>query len=258
MAESHLVIVTYTPDQSPELTIETEKLILISETPAIHSVVWDFVGVEGLLESGWCVGIRFQLQDGTETPKYSGPFLNLCTSGRSVIASGNDGGPGTYAYRAVLQPPPSSSSSTLRSEAAILENEVSEVRSAAIEVRPNPGRAGELLVSPEAVTLVPGQTLHWQVNEEPAQIAEWYPRLIFESGPAGMNPYCGPLASLDTRDRSILGSGNADVPGRYSYRFQMVSVEDDSVLFESSPDPTIDDEGDPGAQGPGDVVTDET
>ncbi len=251
MSENHLVEVKLVETPSPRLIIVPAEITLGSDTSPIYSLLWNFLGADSWVADGWIAGIRFELDDGSATPSYSGPFTNLCSTGSTVIACGNNGGPGSYRYRAVLEPPPGLGEKPIISGAAALDNEISEVRSGTIRVQPNPARPQELLVSPQDVSLVAGQCLLWEVLEAPADIPAWHPRLDFDGGPEGMNPYFGPFTSLDIRNTSILGSGGASgEPRKYSYRFQMISVEDGSLLFESSPDPTIDDEGDPGAEGP--------
>jgi hypothetical protein len=244
MANDFQIIVTYDATTT-RLTVESEKLTLPADTSPIHSLVWFFDGVEPMVAAGWLPGIEFASED-EKTTRYAGPFTNLCCTSSSVIACGNVGQSDTYRYRAVLKPAAGSGLQEIRSEPAHLDNQVKEPTAAAIQVRRHPDHENLLQVSPQDVTLVTGQSILWEVDEELRDIPDWYPRLVFVDGPVGMNSHCGPFASLDTRDQGILGAGSSGQgPTLYNYVFQMVNLEDNTVRFESSPDPTIDDEGDP-------------
>lgn len=249
MATTYHITVRYDSSDG-SLKIEPTKkkdLTLEPGTAAIHSLRWVFEGVDGLVEAGWAPSIRFFLGPKEKVPQYSGPFINLTRTTSSVIASGNAGKSGSFRYRAMLQPPSSSDLPEIRSSEARLFNQVMEATPSVIRVRRCQQNKQVLLVEPEAVTCTAGQAILWEVIDSPTDIGKWYPRIAFVDGPAGMNSHLGPFTSMDTRNESILASGSSGHTGQYKYLFQMVSVEDGRVRFESSPDPTIDDEGEPPA-----------
>jgi len=253
MARSYSITVRYNPTTG-SLTIEPARqseLILAANTPPIHSLCWSFLGVAGLVAAGWAPAIRFKLEPGEVEPRYCGPFTNLTCTTSSVIASGNTGKGGKYTYRAILQPPVGSALAEIRTARACLFNQVPQPTVAVVRVSVPAGGVGPLQVEPQAVTYTSGQSILWQVDEAAFEdIGQWYPRLVFEDRPGSVNSHFGPFASLDTRDRSILASGSSGGPaGPYGYRFQIVGFEDGKVHVESSPDPTVDDEGDPPDEG---------
>lgn len=252
MADCYHITVKYDATDGI-LKIEPTKkrgLILAANTSPVHSLVWNFEGIEGLVAAGWSPGIKFVLAPQDELPQYSGPFINLTRTTSSVIASGNTGQVGKYAYSAILKPPPKSISPDIESTRAHLYNEVPERTLAVVKV--TVPAEGLLQVEPEDVAFTFGQSILWEVVNERQERGKWYPRLIFVDGPSGMNAHFGPFTSMDTRDGAILASGSAQQgQGKYKYLFQMVSVESGEVQFESSPDPTVDDEGDPTGGGIG-------
>ena len=222
------------------------RLVLAANNPPIHSLVWGFEGVEGLVAAGWAPGIRFVLGPGESVPLYSGPFTNLTRTTSSVIGCGNTGQGGKYTYFAILKPPAKSDLSEIHTERAQLFNEVQQQEEAVVRVSMPPGDCGGLLqVEPQAVTYAAGQSIRWEVVDAPEDLRKWYPRVVFVDGPDGMNSHLGPFSSMDTANRGVLASGSSGRPGRYNYVFQMVSVADEEVRFESSPDPMVDDEGEP-------------
>jgi hypothetical protein len=247
MASDYKIKVTYSDGQ---LTIEDPRdLELNEDTPTIHSAVWNFEGIDDLAAT-YHPGLEFEgpssvTEQGTKL--YSGPFIDLGHTPTSIIACGNNGKPGRFSYRAILEDPKSGSIIRSANQGKIT-NQVKGEKPAIIKVF-FVSEKEPLRVEPETVTLTSGQSLLWEVVEKPEDIAEWYPRLLFEEG----NPYFGPFGTVTTRDKTILGtgSGSGSEPASYGYRFQMVSVEDGQVLFASSPDPIVDDEGDPtGTQTP--------
>lgn len=234
MTTNYHITVTF---DGEELTVEPESLELATDTSPIHSVAWTFKDVEDRVAAGWLVKIVFE--PATSHPTlYSGPFVSLSTTRARVIACGNAGILETFRYRAVLEPPAGEQS--YLSAAATIVNHVGEARQPVIEVRSVDG-GPELEVFPREVSLIAGQPLRWQVVEPPRAIGLWTPRLLFDSG----HPYLGPFGSLDVADAEITAYGSGQKPSRYGYEFQMASVEGGNVLARSSPDPTIDDEGDP-------------
>ncbi len=247
MARPYRVTVKYDPTDAT-LKIESEdqrNLILAANNPLIYSLVWDFEGIDGLVSAGWAPAIRFRLAPEKAISRYSGPFTHLTRTTTSVIACGNTGHEGKYAYRAVLEPPIESSLRDIRTAEAHLFNQVPQRAEALVRVWFPADCEGLLQLEPEAVKYIAGQSILWEVIGAPEDLKEWYPRLVFADGPGSMNSHFGPFASLDTRDQGILASGSIGQPGRYDYLFQMVNVEDGKVQFESSSDPTVDDEGNP-------------
>ncbi|MEM7354285.1 MAG: hypothetical protein AAF657_26000 [Acidobacteriota bacterium] len=247
MARSYQITVEYDPT-SGSLKIDPASrsdLTLAPDTSPIHALRWSFQGVDGLVAAGWVPTIRFEHSPDKSVPEYSGPFINLTRTTSSVIASGIRGETGTYRYRAMLEPPIASKLPAIRSSGARLFSQVTEPTPAVIKVWRSAEDSKLLLVEPEAVTCATGQTVLWKVIESEEEVRQWYPRLVFADGPAGTSSHFGPFTSLDTRGDGILASGSAGHPGQYNYAFQMVSVEDGEVLFESSDDPTVDDQGDP-------------
>ncbi len=251
MAKSYQVTVRYNPIDG-SLKIEPaarQDLTLAPDTSPIHSVRWSFAGAEGLVAAGWMPGIRFVFGPNNTVPQYPGPFMNLTCATSEVIASGNSGESGTYRYHAMLQPPIASGLQAIRSSEARLFNQVMEPIPAVIRVAFPTGGRGLLQVEPEVVTCTRGQAILWEVFDAPRDLDPWFPRLVFQDGPEGMNSRLGPFTSLDTRADGLLASGSAGRSGQYKYVFQIVNIEDNSVRFKSSPDPTIDDEGDPPGDG---------
>ncbi len=248
MARRYRITVKYdATDGSLKIESANNKrnLILAANNPPIHSLVWEFDGTDGLVAAGWAPGIHFAPGPEDIVPRYSGPFINLTRTTSSVIASGNTGQGGKYTYQAVLKPPAKCGLREIRSGRARLFNEVPQRADAVVKVSlPAEGEEQLLTVEPEVVIYARGQSILWEV-EAAEGVREWYPRIVFDDGPGNMNSHFGPFSSLDTRDQSILCSGSADQPGLYNYVFQMVSVKDGTVLFESSADPTVDDEGEP-------------
>ncbi len=260
MHTDHHILVTFESQPSPRLLLDERKSehTLTNDTSPIHSLVWVFKGIEGLVAHGWTPAIHFEIDENRQPDLYSGPFINLCRTRSTVIACGNNGIDGEFRYRALLEPPADTGQSIVPSNAGLLKNEVLEARPAVIEVHHTEGR--RLVVQREQVSLCAGQSILWEVIEPPSQIPVWYPRIVFDidRGPSETNPYFGPFGSIDTRDHSLLATGSTDVAtGKYHYRFQMVSVADHTVLLESSPDPTIDDQGDPGVEGPPTALLDD-
>lgn len=249
MSHSDRIYVHYDATDG-SLTIDDGDLTLSPDTTPIHSLVWTFEGIDGLVAAGWAPGIRFR-PGGSRTPRYAGPFSSLYHTGSAVIACGNTGEGGQYPYRAILDPPINSTLPKIRSRRARIYNEVPRPADNVIRVTPVPGTEGLLRLEPETVTYDSGQSIAWRVEEAPEEIAQWYPRLVFADGPGPMSSHFGPFTSLETRNDGVLGSGSKGQPGQYSYLFQMVSVEDGEVLFESTDDPTIDEEEDPEPQGSG-------
>lgn len=250
MATSYHIKVRYEATTPPRLIIELDDLVLAPDTSPIHSGVWDFEGIDERVAEGWCPSIKFDLDQ--DPQQYSGPFTNLCATHAAVLGCGLNGARSKYAYRAVLEPPIGSGGAIFSEKAWLDSRQIAEAKAAVIRVSLDPTTEGLLRVEPEEVTLVDGQSILWEVVEAPQDIPQWYPRLAFSTAPpapAGTNSHFGPFASLDVRDNTVLGSAYRSEEGPYGYRFQMVSVEDETVLFESSPDPTIDKEGDPSEGG---------
>lgn len=252
MTDCYKITVKYNATDGT-LTIDPacqRELTLAADTSPIHSLVWKFEGIEGLVAAGWAPAIRFELAPEDKIPRYSGPFINLTRTTSSVVASGNTGQRGKYTYSAILKPPIGSlqppteiALREIRSAHAHLFNKVPERTLAVVKV--TIPKTGLLQVEPENVTCTTGQSILWEVVNASEEFGMWYPRLLFIDGPTGMNSHLGPFTSLDTRNQGILASGSAGQPGKYKYLFQMVSVESGEVRFQSSPDPIVDDEGDP-------------
>lgn len=225
-------------------------LVLAPDTSPIYSVRWLFEGIEGLVAAGWIPGISFTLDPTNKGSQYTGPFINLTKTKSAVIASGNTGASGRYRYRAALRPPIGSTLPKIQTTEARLFNQVAELTPSVVKVKVPPDNQGFLQVDPEYVTCTAGQSIFWEILGAGDEIGEWYPRLYFQDGPDGMNSHLGPFTSLDTRSKTILASGSGGQPGQYKYLFQMVSVDGGDVRFQSSPDPIVDDEGEPpGAEG---------
>ena len=214
-------------------------LVLTDETSSLHSAVWYFEGIEDLVAAGYYPSLEFEESESVTATMFSGPFIEMGRTPSSVIACGNDGIQKIYHYRATLIE--QNSGRVIRSQdLCSIDNQVSEQRPAVARVI-FVAENEPLVVEPDTIRLVTGQSILWEVVEAPSEIADWYPRLDFSEG----NPYFGPFTSLETRDKSLLGAGSGTDPRLYNYRFQMVSTDNDQVLFESSPDPELDDEGDP-------------
>lgn len=251
MTETLRIRVTYDAD-GDKLTIDPDYLRLPHDAPAIHSVVWDFVGVDRKVAEGWLPHLEFlPLHPGGLTP-YSGPFLTLCRTalaiGTRIVSCGLNGVPGEYRYRAVLEAPPHLES--ICSREARIESEIFEPRPKEIQVRRSPDDPNMLEVRPQDVSLIAGQPLEWRIEENLVLADRWYPRLLFSPSPyQPYHPYLGPFTSLDVTQKSIVATGSGHQPGKYKYRFQLISWEDGTVKLESSPDPIIDDEGDPPTDG---------
>ncbi len=227
-----------------ELVIQDlEPVELTDDTSAIYAVRFLFAGVEDKIAQGYQPSLQFDSQP-KEADKtlYSGPFQTLCHTPSSVVACGNNGWRGEFRYRATLENPSGGSLEPITSNEAVLVNHATVEKPAVVEVRRAP-EGSLLLVEPQTVKVVPGQTIVWEVDEDLETTIEWYPRLVFGEG----NPNFGPFRGVEKRDRSIsaTGAGDAEAPQSYSYAFQMVNLENGEIHFESSPDPTVDDEGDP-------------
>ncbi len=243
------VTVTYNATAGSLSIDEAETSLELTETmSAIHSLVWKFEGIEGLVAAGWAPGIDFLLpENSNEEGVYLGPFTDLCTTDAVVVAAGNTGQADAFSYRAVLRPP-GQTGLKITSEPASLVNRMAKAPAAIVVTREgsDPDANPALTLQPSDVTLWPGQSMTWEVMD-PGLDDEWLPRIVFHEGPeyAFISSHFGPFATIETRKNGLLASGNRNQPGLYKYAFQMVSAEDGQVLIESTGDPTIDDQGDP-------------
>ena len=252
MAKNHHIRVIFDGDR---LSIEPDQELEITEdTPQVSSVVWYFIGIEAKVENGWLPGIEFlkpQEQGlGLELPSSFGPFRELCTTDSRVIVSGNNGIRATYPYRATLRR--LVDDKPLHSASARLKNTVSRQKPAAVQVDWDAAK-DSFQIEPQEVTLSAGQPLRWEVNTvvAPKNKELWHPRLHFCD--RNTNP-CGPFGGLATTDQSLVAVGYRPQLHPCRYRFQMVKIVDGFELRESSPDPTIDDEGDPPTTSDNDLV----
>ena len=231
-----------------QLTIAEEyrKLELTTDISSIHSVVWMFEGIEAKVAAGWLPRIEFEVMPPSGNSYYSGPFLCLGTTPSRVIASGNTGVASDFTYRAVLEPPPemvtgNPSEPPIRSAEAVITNAMTEEKPAAIQVH-HQGEGQLLEVEPREVTLIAGQQMTWEVVGTPSNMSQWYPRLLFTNAE---NPFLGPFSSLAVNNSTLVATGSGKEVRVYNYLFQLVDLVDGQPIVESSPDPTIDDEGDP-------------
>jgi hypothetical protein len=229
------------------LTIDASQRVLVLEgdSPA-PSVVWTFENVDELSRQGWSPGITI---DGASGGGYTGPFADLCQSPVGVLGAGNSGQQQIFSYRAVLNPPEGGGESPIYSDYARLDNRITTPDSSpSIEVRRVAGTERELELVPQVVNLTAGQTVRWKVVDViPEEIGSWFPRVVFFSDrqpPENPHPAFGPFTSLERAGETVIGAGNNRVAGAYNYRFEIVSA-DGTVHFESTPDPTLDNEGDP-------------
>ena len=60
-----------------------------------------------------------------------------------------------------------------------------------------------------------------------------------------MNSHYGPFLSWQVDKQTVIGLGHSEDSGRWKYRFEMMSRTGETRKLLSSPDPTVDDEGDP-------------
>lgn len=224
------------------LTVEQEQVTIAApaEGDATPSVLWRFDGIDELLRQGYVAGIWFAESE-------YGPFTNLCNWPTEVAGCGNDGVSGTQRYEAVLVPP--GGEALIQSQPCQLTNQVSVEQadgSPVVSVTVVDGDSPLLEVHPQSVGRLKGQSLIWRVvGDVPVWLANSYPRVVFSDGPVGSSASFGPFEGWDRFEKTLIGAGQGGEPGVYSYRFQLVSFDDGRVVIQSSPDPTVDDRGEP-------------
>ncbi len=238
------------------LTVETHTQVLESDDEATPGVVWIFEDIDAYLSQGYMPAIKFLGSD-DGSKKYYGPFADLCQTRYMVIGAGNTGDMNTsFEYQAMLVPPEGVSGNVIASDLADppeLVNLISTSDSSpVIDVTVLNDTEYGLELEPEYVNLTAGQSILWRVGWKDSALkpAEWYPQVVFdalEDSESSFEPFraFGPFASLSTSGGVVLGSGNNDVEGRYKYRFQIVDPASDTVKWRSTPDPAIDNEGNP-------------
>lgn len=235
----------------PTLKLDPTVLVLEADAPAIFAVAWQFRGIDELVAAGWLPSLRFDIDplDQELNQVHLGPFTDLCTTSNAVVGCGFRLA-SKFKYRAVLVPPESSGDGAIITAPATLDASQVKPQSSAILVT---GTNGTLQVEPERVSVYQGQALHWTVDPTISLSQSWFPRVIFDSGPSGatFNDYLGPFLSFQGDNVATNGLCAQGTKGSYSYRFQLVSESGEPIAV-TSPDPTIDKEGDPSEdEGPG-------
>lgn len=249
MANRPIVTVTYDKNATPpSLKVDPMDLVLGSNAPAIFAVAWKFKNVKELTDRGWLPSLRFELA--TPTPvidqRHLGPFTELSTTTDAVVGSGFRLAQ-KFSYRAMLLPPPTSDSGgPIVTIPAWLDASKVALQSSMIRVTYD-AQAGELKVDPQDVAAYQGQGLRWEVDPMISLTQKWYPRVIFESFQSstdGLNHYLGPFRSFQGDNALTEGLSARGPKGKYKYRFQLIS-ENGEPLAMTSPDPSVDKEGDP-------------
>lgn len=218
-------------------------------------VIWSFSGIP----AGWSPWI--QIRRDSPGASFLGPFHSLSQSAGGVwgiCAAGQ--APGRFSYRALIQ---NGVGMGWETESSALFS-----RSAEIQVAPpsagtrwhfdvtvaEGGASSRLLVTPQLVTLTPGDTLEWSFSGIPGEPGSWRPRVDFvryDGGGEVPNLLFGPFNSLSYEADRVRGTGNNGIPGSYYFAVSLVSATSGEVLWFSSDDPVVDSRGEVGDPGSG-------
>lgn len=215
------------------------------------TLIWVFRGIP----EGWLPWIEFPDQ----LPY--GPFPSLTVSSVAIWGTLPGGDASSreedahFPYRAVIRTGlgrhQKSYGALLRSPMADLD--VQPVAPAQIEVVVTyDAESSELGLSPTLIKRNPGDTVKWsfQIPEDVLEPGSWLPRIDFfrfdgSTGAQPANLSLGPFTSLAHGLTTVVGMGNTPSPGIYSYTAVVIHQETGSVQLKSTPDPVIDDRGEP-------------
>jgi hypothetical protein len=183
-----------------------------------QSVVWQFEDIP----PGWIPYVL--LVEGVEDP--FGPFEAIHQTADKVIATGNDGRVGRFAYFAVLR----NSRRPRMNVLVSLPGELIQGAEAVIEVVVDL-EVGQFLIEPQEVHIEPGQSVFWRFpNLDPEYLPEICFYRMVESGAEDTEPgevgHFGPFETLSRMPGGIMGSGRgAAETGRFAYYVDVTSVD---------------------------------
>lgn len=220
-------------------------------------LIWQFFG----LKRQWFPWIRFQLESLGESG--TGPLEGFSQSSDAIWGTVRQDAAGTFVYRAsarVLE-------GLLKEEVAALVSS-SEARfrvhdSSSQSLEPFQTivvdidlQDGWLVVPPNQrnIPIVGGQSIQWRfparVFGEPTGAV--LPRVQFlaygssEDVAEGIDLRLGPFTTMTFGELTVTATGYAQkVPGVYNYRLLAVRQSDGEIVWASSPDPLVDDRGEP-------------
>lgn len=261
---THQVIqVRYHPE-TLRLTLYPASVVV---RPGDH-VSWQF----DLLPPGFVPWIRFHPK--RKSPDQLGPFASLAQTASTIWGTVPDPGVEemSFQYRAAVQArwgagridePASLFSETatltvrrpLRLPKQDSEDEVEWPRTIRACVTPYRDSEDVLVIEPSMITIFNGDKVVWEFAEGilSHNLGPLVGRVDFTQfspsrGSDGTAIYerLGPFTSMDHAPRLVIGSGSAGhPPGAYRYKVSAVRQATNEVVKASTPDPVIDDLGEP-------------
>ncbi|MEE8587195.1 MAG: hypothetical protein V3T83_20330 [Acidobacteriota bacterium] len=235
-------IIDVTYDGSAILTVRGPKF---TAADANEMFMWNFIGIP----PDCYPGVWFEIvKDGNQSP--FGPFVTLEQRPSFVIASGkNSQAVGIYKYTAFITRAVSESEDRAPPSPLAFTDGLSIGISPEVLVKLD-SKSLKLVVVPKKVHIYTGMTVTWNFDDLLPLPEIWCPWIKF-AGPlekASTQPknlYFGPFTCLSFSRSKVIGSGNQGVKGTYNYLAQQVAGVGGKILRLSSPDPGVDDEGDP-------------
>lgn len=252
MPTTHYINVTWTPGDE-YLKVEPKQVDLAG--PLDHWI-WDFYGIP----NNYFPQVQFLTDPQGETRGPYGPFQSLCQTCWRIIGSGNTGVVGSYPYEVLMTPAladasneaPPSIRSNPRDQLAVTNNDPKRTLQdiqVTLEDTPDGPR---LVVVPEMVCLISGQSITWRFDGISGVADPWYPSIEFIDVPEGVvNIHLGPFSSMQQFDTRVVGLGNSFFPGQYGYIAVLKHETTHGVIHLSSKDPAIGNEGNPPGGGGG-------
>ena len=212
-------------------------------------VVWEIAG----LPAGWAPWI--ELRSGEAAGSFLGPFASLTQTSSSVWGACREDSAlaGTrLEYRISVQKGIGvgwkSGMTTVNSSAGTLEIRSDDHgTSHQFTVTQSAEDPRALSVSPDKVTLNPGDTVEWVFEDVRDDLEAWRP-IVFFTHSCDLkgevpNDSLGPFTGLETAVAQVRGIGNTRVDGSYHFQVAGVKAGTGEILWISSSDPVIDNRG---------------
>lgn len=241
---THLIPVTFDL-ATVTVTLEHSNTIL---KPG-DRVVWEIFG----LPAGWAPWIEFR--SGEAAGSFLGPFDGLTQTSSSIWGTCREDSAlagQRLAYRISVQKGTGvgweSGMTMVNSSAGTLEIRADDHgTSHRFTVTPSLEEPRALSVSPDKVTVNPGDTVEWVFEDVRDDLEEWRPVIFFthSSDVRGEvpNDSLGPFTGLETAVAQVRGIGNTRVDGSYHFQVAGVKAGTGEILWISSGDPVIDNRG---------------
>lgn len=268
MAEKSSAIPVSRPaDQVVRVDFDRDRLRLTLAPAHIRvrpgdRIIWLFNGIPG----GFFPWIRFLPAGGEESGRGPQPVESVFQNASGLWGTAT-GAPGTYGYRATIQArfsadredePGSFSTAPAQLEVLSAEAQVGGLHVVRIRRRAD----GRLAADPECVCLHEGDQVEWRFDARVLEdsLGPLKPRVLFTAYNAAAESVLpggavdlplGPFTTIACtpghgNEATVTATGYAaNAPGSYSYRVFAFRDSDGQIVWASSPDPTIDDEGPP-------------